>query len=84
MEIEEMKLTKFIFAMRGLRNKGLIQISEDAKTGDFVVMVGKEIKTSYGKGKVVTVNPLKRTVSVNIGEGNIKEVSVDSIKEGKK
>ncbi|MFC1994315.1 hypothetical protein ACFLVI_03525 [Chloroflexota bacterium] len=48
MEIEEMKLRKFIFAMRGLKNKGLIQISEDKKTGDFILLVGKEIKKKWG------------------------------------
>ena len=43
--------------------------------------VGREIKTTFGKGKVIGVNPLKRTVSVDLGEGNIKDISVDD-KEG--
>jgi len=47
MEIEGVKLTKFMFAMRGLKNKGLIQISEDKKTGDFVVMAGKGIERKW-------------------------------------
>jgi cell fate regulator YaaT (PSP1 superfamily) len=45
--------------------------------------VGKEIKTEHGKGKVVSVNPLKRTVTVDLGEGNLKDVPVDE-KEAKK
>lgn len=39
--------------------------------------VGREIKTKFGKGKVIGVNPLKRTVSVDLGEGNIKDIPVD-------
>ena len=34
--------------------------------------VGKEIKTEHGKGKVIKVNPLKRVVTVDFGEGIIK------------
>mgnify|MGYP001052739819 FL=1 len=41
MEIEKMKLSGLMSAMRGLKNKGLINICEDKKTGDFVVIVGK-------------------------------------------
>lgn len=38
--------------------------------------VGKEIKTEYGKGKIISTNPLKGTVTVDLGEGKIKEVKV--------
>ncbi len=44
--------------------------------------VGKEIKTDQGKGKVISVNPLKRTVTVDLGEGNLKDIEID--KESKK
>ena len=46
--------------------------------------VGKEIKTDLGKGKVISVNPLKRTVTVNLGEGMIKEVELEASGEPKK
>jgi cell fate regulator YaaT (PSP1 superfamily) len=39
--------------------------------------IGKEIKTEFGKGKVLAVNPLKRMVTVDLGEGKIKDVDVD-------
>ena len=39
--------------------------------------VGKEIKTEHGKGKVISVNPLKRTVTVDLGEGKIKDITID-------
>ncbi len=39
--------------------------------------VGKEIKTSFGKGRVVEVNLLKRIVTVNLGEGKIKQIKID-------
>jgi hypothetical protein len=48
MEIQNMKLTGLVSAMKGLKNKGLIQISEDKKTGDFVVIVRKGIKREWG------------------------------------
>ena len=48
MEIQNMKLTGLVSAMKGLRNRGLIQISEDKKTGEFVVIVGKGIKREWG------------------------------------
>ena len=48
MEIQNMRLTELVPIMRGLKNKGLIQISEDKKTGDFVVIVGKGIKREWG------------------------------------
>jgi cell fate regulator YaaT (PSP1 superfamily) len=37
---------------------------------------GKEINTEFGKGKVVSVNPLKGTVDVDLGGGKIKEVNL--------
>ncbi len=48
MEIEKMKLSGLMSAMRGLKNKGLINICEDKKTGDFVVIVGKGIHRQWG------------------------------------
>jgi len=46
--------------------------------------VGRDIKTSYGKGKVIEANVLKRTVTVDFGEGKIKEVQIDTMEETKK
>ena len=46
--------------------------------------IGKEIKTEHGRGKVMAVNPLKRIVTVNLGDGNIKDIRIDDIKEIKK
>ncbi|UCG83232.1 MAG: hypothetical protein JSW38_13900 [Dehalococcoidia bacterium] len=46
--MQNMKLTGLVSAMKGLKNKGLIQISEDKKTGDFVVIAGKGIKREWG------------------------------------
>jgi hypothetical protein len=48
METEKVKLRELMLAMKGLKNRGLIQISEDKKTGDFVVIVGKGIKREWG------------------------------------
>jgi hypothetical protein len=42
MKIEEIRVRDRI-RMRGLKNKGLIEISQDPKTGDFVLIVGKGI-----------------------------------------
>ncbi|MGB2601865.1 MAG: stage 0 sporulation family protein [Candidatus Omnitrophota bacterium] len=42
---------------------------------------GKEIKTEQGKGKVIGVNPLKRTITVNFGDGKIKEINLDEKEE---
>jgi len=39
--------------------------------------VGREMKTEYGKGKVIAVNPLKRTVTVDLGEGKIKDIVIE-------
>ena len=48
MEIEKIKLTQLISKMKGQKNKGLIQISEDKKTGDYLVIVGKGIHKEWG------------------------------------
>jgi len=48
MEIERLKTSKLLSAMKGLRNRGLIQISEDRKTGNFVIIVGKGIHRQWG------------------------------------
>jgi hypothetical protein len=42
MKIEEIKVRDRI-RMRGLKNKGIIEISQDTKTGDFVLIVGKGV-----------------------------------------
>jgi hypothetical protein len=47
-EIEKIKLTQLISRMKGQKNKGLIQISEDSKTGDYIVIVGKGIHKEWG------------------------------------
>ncbi|MFH1837645.1 MAG: regulatory iron-sulfur-containing complex subunit RicT, partial [Candidatus Omnitrophota bacterium] len=38
--------------------------------------IGREVKTKYGAGRIVGVNPLKRFVAVDLGEGKIKDISV--------
>ena len=48
MEIEKIKMTQLISKMKGKKNKGLIQISEDKKTGDYLVIVGKGIHREWG------------------------------------
>ncbi len=45
--------------------------------------VGREIKTPHGKGKVIAVNTLKKSFTVDLGESKIKEVSVEEMKEVK-
>jgi len=45
--------------------------------------VGREIKTPHGKGKVIAVNPLKKSFTIDLGEGKIKDVSVEEMKEVK-
>lgn len=44
--------------------------------------VGREIKTEHGRGKVLAVNPLKGMVTVDLGEGRIKDIKVE-VKEDK-
>jgi len=48
MEIERLQMGRLMFVMKGLKNKGLIQISEDRKTGNFVIIVGKGIHRQWG------------------------------------
>lgn len=45
--------------------------------------IGKEIKTPHGKGRVVSASPLKGTVTVDLGEGVLKEVNVKGLAEEK-
>jgi len=42
---------------------------------------GKEVNTKYGKGRIIGINPLKRIITVNLGDGKIKDISVDDIKK---
>jgi hypothetical protein len=42
MKIEEIRVRDRM-RMRGLKNKGLIEISQDTKTGNFVLTMGKGI-----------------------------------------
>ena len=42
MKIEEIRVRDRI-RMRGLKNKGLIEISQDIKTGDFILIVSKGV-----------------------------------------
>ncbi|MGB2630779.1 MAG: stage 0 sporulation family protein [Candidatus Omnitrophota bacterium] len=44
--------------------------------------IGREIKTEMGKGRIIAVNPLKRMVTVDLGEGRIKDMVVEE-KEAK-
>jgi hypothetical protein len=48
MEIERLQMSRLVFAMKGLRNRGLINIYEDRKSGDFVIIVGKGIHRQWG------------------------------------
>lgn len=45
--------------------------------------IGKEIKTPHGKGRVVSASPLKGTVTVDLGEGMLKEINVQGLSEEK-
>jgi len=45
--------------------------------------IGKEIKTKFGAGKVVSVNPLLRTVTVDLGDGMIKDVKLEEKEDSK-
>jgi cell fate regulator YaaT (PSP1 superfamily) len=45
--------------------------------------VGKEVMTDMGKGKIIGLNPLRRMVTVDFGDGKIKDIKVDDIKEAK-
>jgi hypothetical protein len=46
MKIEEIRIRDRIRA-RGLKNKGLIEISQDIKTGDFVLIMGKGVHKKW-------------------------------------
>ena len=40
--------------------------------------LGKEVRTEFGKGRVIAISPLKRTFTVDLGDGKIKEVPTES------
>jgi hypothetical protein len=46
MKIEEIKVRDRI-GMRGLKNKGLVEISQDTKTGDFVLVMSKGVHKKW-------------------------------------
>jgi hypothetical protein len=46
MQIEEIRIRDRT-GMRGLKNKGLIEISQDPATGDFVLIMGKGIRKKW-------------------------------------
>ena len=46
MEIEKIRIRDRT-RMRGLRNKGLTEISQDPKTGDFVLIMNKGIRKKW-------------------------------------
>jgi hypothetical protein len=46
MKIEQIRVRDRI-RMRGLNNKGLIEISQDPVTGDFVLIMGKGIRKKW-------------------------------------
>ncbi|MDD4956441.1 MAG: stage 0 sporulation family protein [Candidatus Omnitrophica bacterium] len=41
---------------------------------------GKEVDTEFGRGKVITVNPLQRSVTVSLENGIIRDVRADQVK----
>jgi len=47
MEIEEIRVRDRL-KIRGLRNKGIVEILENPKTGDFVLIMGKGIRREWG------------------------------------
>ena len=47
MEIEELRVRDRL-KIRGLRNKGIVEILENPKTGDFVLIMGKGIRREWG------------------------------------
>jgi hypothetical protein len=47
MEIEKLKTSRLMSAMKGLRNKGLLHISEERKTGNYVIIVMKGIHREW-------------------------------------
>ncbi len=46
MEVEEIGVGGRL-GMRGLKNRGMIEISEDVKSGDFVLVIGKGIRQKW-------------------------------------
>jgi hypothetical protein len=46
MKIEEIRVRNRM-RMRGLKNKGLIEISQDIKTGDFVLVMSKGVRKKW-------------------------------------
>ena len=46
MEIEEIGVGARL-GMRGLKNRGLMEISEDPKTGDFILVISKGIREKW-------------------------------------
>jgi len=46
MKIEEIRVRDRM-RMRGLKNKGLIEISQDPMTGDFILVMGKGIHKKW-------------------------------------
>lgn len=46
MQIDEIRIRDRT-GMRGLKNKGLIEISQDPVTGDFVLIMGKGIRKKW-------------------------------------
>ncbi len=61
------------------RNELIVQNYKEYSKG--MPKIGREVKTEHGKGKITALNPLKRTVTVDFGEGNIKDIPIDDIKE---
>lgn len=46
MELEETKVRSMLFK-RGLRNKGMIEISQDPKTNEYVIVAAKGIRRKW-------------------------------------
>ncbi|MBD3425742.1 MAG: stage 0 sporulation protein [Candidatus Omnitrophica bacterium] len=40
--------------------------------------LGREIKTEHGIGKVIGINPLKGLVTVDLGEGKIRDIQIEA------
>ncbi len=48
MQIEQIKTSSLLTGLKGLKNIGMIYISEDKKTHDSVIVVAKGIHREYG------------------------------------
>jgi len=46
MEIKEIGVRTRL-RMRGLKNRGMVEVSEDTKSGDFVLVIGKGIRDKW-------------------------------------